>query len=446
MPRNHVSTPSAAEQNALLATSLHRPPPRILVVSQNASIPRDRRVSNELRALAAAGYEVVAICPQGDGFDEAGFERREGIDIFRYRQSAANGTALSYLREYATAFWRIRRLTRRLAGERGFDVVQASNPPDFLLLAVHFLKRRGTTLIFDHHDLAPELLLVKFGDDARVLYRLTRLIERLNFLLADFVLATNESYKRIAVERGGMRPEAVFVVRSGPQLARFGPVGADPALKRGRQWLISFIGEMAPQDGVDHALRALADLLRRRDDWHAIFAGDGGSQGDLIALSRSLGLDDHVEFTGWLEDPELKRVLSSSDICLAPDPKTPLSDASTLVKIAEYMAMSRPVVCYDLAESRVTAGDAASYARPNDPKALADAIDQLLDDPRRRALMGRVGRERVEQVLSWDRASAALLGAYQVALARPNAAGAGRGAWRSAKRRLRRLSGLRPLD
>jgi glycosyltransferase involved in cell wall biosynthesis len=415
---------------------------RVLVVSQNAQLPRDRRVWNELRALSDGGYEVSAICPKGhDGEHTERFERLEGVDIFRFAQPRASGSAISYLLEYAVAFWRIRRLARRLAGERGFDVVQASNPPDFLLMAVYFLKRRGARLIFDHHDLAPELYLARFGDDHRVLYWLTRLLEQINYRLADLVLATNESYKRVALRRGRKRPEDVFVVRSGPQLARFGPIPADEGLKRGHRFLISFIGEMAPQDGVDHALRALAHLLERRTDWHAVLAGDGPARESLEELAATLGLGEHVEFAGWLADRELRTVLSSSDVCLVPDPKTPLSDASTLVKIAEYMAMSRPIVSYDLTESRVTAADAALYARPNDPAAFADAINELLDNPERRAQMGRAGRERVEQYLSWECGSVQLLAAYETALERSSEAPSSRRGWLPA-----RLTAARSLN
>jgi glycosyltransferase involved in cell wall biosynthesis len=393
-----------------------RSTPRVLLVSQNCSVPSDRRVWNELRALAAAGYEVVAICPRGNGVEAASREQRDGVEIFRYAQPRAGGSAVSYLCEYAVAFWQIHRLARRLAGERGFDVVQVANPPDFLLLPVHFLKRRGARLIFDHHDLAPELYVARFGGEGGRVERAMRLLERLNYRLADLSLATNESYRSVALERGRMRPEDVFVVRSGPELARFAPVAPDPTLKRGRRFLIAFIGEMAPQDGIDQALHALAHLLRRRDDWHAIFAGDGPAREHLQALSASLGLDAHVEFPGMLADPELLRVLSSSDVCVVPDPKTPLSDVSTLVKIAEYMAISRPIVAYDLTESRATAGEAAIFV--SDQEAFAEAIEVLLDDPQRREAMGRLGRERVESLLSWEVSRRELLAAYEVALAR----------------------------
>lgn len=403
----------------------------MLVITQNCPVPSDRRVWNELRALKAAGYEVVAICPEGDDRNSGRFERREGIDIFRYAPRHAGGSALSYLREYAAAFWHIRRLARKVAGERGFDVVQASNPPDFLLLAVHFLKRRGARFIFDHHDLAPELYLARFGSGRGIFFRLAVLLEWLNFRVTDLVIATNESYRRVAIRRGGTRPEDVFVVRSGPELGRFQPVAPNPELRRGREHLISFIGEMAPQDGLDHAIRALGHLRELREDWHAVLAGDGPALEGLRALVDELGLNDHVEFAGWLEDVELRTLLCSSDICLAPDPKTPLSDASTLVKIAEYMAMSRPIVAYDLTETRVTADGAASYAGANQPQALALAIAELLDDPERRAAMGRIGRERVERGLSWEHSRVELLAAYEAALARQPARANGRAVLRA---------------
>ncbi|MGA3361546.1 MAG: glycosyltransferase family 4 protein [Solirubrobacteraceae bacterium] len=409
-------------------------PPRVLVITQNCPVPSDRRVWNELRALQQAGYEVVAICPEGDERNSGRFERRDGVEIFRYPPVHASGSALSYLREYAMAFWHIRRLARKVAGERGFDVVQASNPPDFLLLSVRFLKRRGACFVFDHHDLAPELYLARFGEGRGIFFRLALVLEWLNFRLTDLVIATNESYRQVAIRRGGRRVEDVFVVRSGPELARFQPVPGDPALKRGREHLISFIGEMAPQDGLDHAIRALAHLRELREDWHAVLAGDGPSLAGLRELTDQLGLNDHVEFAGWLEDPELRTLLCSSDVCLAPDPKTRLSDASTLVKVAEYMAMARPVVAYELTETKVTADGAAIYAGANQPRAFARAIADLLDDPQRRLAMGRIGRERVEASLSWEHSRVALLAAYEAALRRQPATRA------SGRRRLRTLA------
>jgi glycosyltransferase involved in cell wall biosynthesis len=387
----------------------------VLVLTQNTSLPGDRRVWSEIRSLRAAGYDVSAICPRQAGPADAPFELREGVHIHRYRQPYWAGRLRGYLLEYGVSFWHTHRLARRLAAEGRFDFVQARNPPDFLLLAVLFLKRRGARFFFDHHDLAPELYLARFEGRRSPLYWIARVLERLSFAAADFVLATNESVKRVAVERGGKRPEEVFVVRSGPDIEAFAPVDPDPSLKRGRAHLIAYEGEMNPQDGIDHALYALADLGRRRDDWHAVFAGDGDALRGLRGLTEELGLTDRVEFTGWLSDLDLRRLLCSSDVCLVPDPKNPLSDASTLMKIAEYMAMGRAIVSYDLTESRVTAGEAALYARPNDPADLARAVNQLLDDPELRAELGALGRRRVEESLSWQHSERVLLAAYRAA-------------------------------
>jgi glycosyltransferase involved in cell wall biosynthesis len=340
----------------------------------------------------------------------------DGIAIHRYPMPQASGSVVSYLREYATAFWRTRRLALRLARDGNFDVVQAANPPDFLLRAVRPLKRRGACFVFDHHDLWPELFDTRFEGKGRPLRRVIEAIERRNFRLADLVLAANESHKRVAVSRGGKRPDEVFVVRNGPVLANFHPVPADPGLKRGRPHLISYAGVMAPQDGVDHALYALAHLREKRDDWHAVLAGDGDAVDELRSLARELGLEDRVEFSGWLDQKEIRRLLCTSDVCLVPDPKTALTDASTLIKIAEYMTMSRAIVAYDLTESRVTAGEAALYAKPNDPGDMARAISELLDNPEQRARMGEVGRARVLNGLSWEHSEQALIAAYRAAL------------------------------
>jgi glycosyltransferase involved in cell wall biosynthesis len=257
---------------------------------------------------------------------------------------------------------------------------------------------------------------VRFGSDRGFAWRLTLMLERLTYQLADVVVATNESYRQVAIDRGRKRAEDVFVVRSDPELSRFRLGDPDPELRRGRRHVISFIGRIEPQDGVDHAVRALGHLAERRRDWHAVIAGEGGILPELRRLTAALGLEDQIEYPGWLQDGDLQRLLSTSDVCLVPDPKTALSDASTLVKVAEYMAMARPIVAYDLTETRVTAGAAALYARANDPEDLARAIDELLDDSERRAEMGRIGRERTEQSLSWNNSKVQLLAAYSAVL------------------------------
>jgi len=407
---------------------------------ENNSVPSDRRVWSIATALVRAGYEVEVVCPVGSRENErASFEARDGVRINRYRLAPARGGMSGYLREYATALWRTRRIVRKLVCERPFDIVHSCNPPDFLLFAAWPARRKGARIVFDHHDLTPELFQARFDGSHRLLHRLTLAVERLCYAVADVVLATNESYRQIAQTRGAKLPGEVFVVRNGPDLRRFLAREPDPSLKRGQPHLVGYAGMMAPQDGVDHALRALAVLAQRREDWHAIFAGDGESRAELMRLSSELGLSDRVEFVGWLEDEAMATLLCSCDVCLAPEPYTPLNDASTMIKIAEYMAMSRPVVAYALRESRFAAGDAAVYAEPNDVAAFAERIEELLNDPQRRERMGQIGRERVERELSWEHSERNLAAAYSSAIER---AGHGRAPRRRA-RSLRSRTGPR---
>jgi glycosyltransferase involved in cell wall biosynthesis len=391
---------------------------RVLIISENAPVPADRRVWNISRTLTAAGWQVVIACAQGPDRDDAPYEVLEGIEIHRYPLRPA-GSTLGYAREYGQALWRLRKLVRRLASERRFDVVHACNPPDLLLLAARSLRRQGTRFIFDHHDLVPELYRSRFGRGEDLGYRATLRAERVAYRMADVSLATNGSYARVAVERGGLDPEDVFVVRNGPDLTRFRPVPADPAWRRGRAHLISYLGIMGPQDGVDHALRALAALRELRDDWHAVFVGDGDALPAMRALADELALGDHVEFAGWRGDDDIRLILSSSDVCLAPDPPSPLNDVSTMIKIPEYMALGRAVASYALPESRVSAGDSALYAAPGDPDSLGRCVAELLDDPARRERMGAMARERIETELSWQHSEGALLAAYARVLSRP---------------------------
>lgn len=385
----------------------------VLMLVENMSVPMDRRVWPEAQVLHDAGYEVVVISPRGGDVDVAPFEVVDGIEIHRFPSAGGQGT-LGFVREYVTAFWHVARLTRRLGRQRAFAVVHAANPPDYLLLAARSLKRRGAAFVFDHHDLFPELYRARFGGGHGLLYRLALMLERLSFRLADIVVSTNESYRRIAIDRGGKRPEDVVVVRNAPDTTRFRPGEPDPALRRGKKHLIAYVGVMAPQDGVDRALRALWLLRKRRDDWHAIFAGDGQAYQEVRRLATELGLDDVVEFPGFLHDQAaVARILATADVCLAPEPKDPLNDASTLIKIAEYMAAGCAVVSFDLQESRITAGEAAAYAEPNDESSFAARIDELLNNPDARRRMGEAGRDRVERLYSWERSKAALLAVYE---------------------------------
>lgn len=388
---------------------------RVLILLQNEPLPHDRHVLNESRALVGAGYDVTVICPRGVDHDRAPYEEFEGIKIHRYQPRPAGERTSEYLVEYLAALRDMRRLARRLAREQPFDLVHACSPPDFLLLAALSLRRQGARFVFDHHDLTPELFRSRYGGGP--LYWATLAAEQVAFRSADVVLSVNESYRRIAIERGRRDPADVAVVRTGPDLSRFAPTERDPSLKRGKPYLLAYVGVMGAQDGVDEALRSLAELARQRRDWQAIFMGDGDVLEEMKGLSSELGLGDCVEFMGWVEHDTICRVLSTAELGIAPDPKSPLNDVSSMVKISEYMAMSTPFVSFDLAESRVAAGEAALFAPSGDHAAFARLVGELLDDPARRAEMGAAGRRRVLDSLAWEHQERALLAAYERALA-----------------------------
>jgi glycosyltransferase involved in cell wall biosynthesis len=390
-------------------------PRRALLISENAPVPGDRRVWNQSRALVEAGWSVGVICAAADDREEPATETIEGVEINRYPLRPATGGP-DYGREYAQAVWRIRALVREQMATAPPDIVHTANPPDFLLLAARSARVRGAAFVFDHHDLMPELFRTRYRR-AGLPYKGLLAIERGAMRSADVVISTNESYRLLALERGGVDPENVFVVRNGPDLEHFTPLPPDPELRRGRRFLLGYLGMMGPQDGIDHAVLALAELDRRRgDDWGAILVGEGPVRAEMEALAASQGIADRVEFAGWRGDEGIRRILSTVDLCIAPDPPSPLNDVSTMIKVPEYMAMGKPIASYDLSETRVSAADAAAYADPT-PAALGTLIDELLDDPTRREEMARIAVARVPS-LSWQHSVEVLLEAYERALER----------------------------
>lgn len=386
-------------------------PGSTVILVENLSVPFDRRVWQEAQSLRDAGYAVTVICPQGSKQDTEAHAVVEGIEIHRYPLRPGGRGAFSYVGEYGSALGRTFSLLRRLDRSSRFDIVHACNPPDALILTALPLRRRGAAVIFDQHDLGPELYVSRFGKEGLLRHAMLA-AERMAFATAHVVLSTNDSYRHVALTRGRKSPDDVFVVRSVPDTDRFRPAPPDPTLRGSKAHLLAYLGVMGPQDGVDHALRALAVLRQERDDWRAIFVGAGDVFAEMKALAAGLGLGEAVEFTGRIPDDDVIRILSTADVCLAPDPKNPLNDVSTMNKIVEYMALGRPLVSYDLVEARVSAGEAALYAKPNDVTDFARCVDQLLDSPDDRERMGNAGRRRVEGELSWRRSEEQLLAAY----------------------------------
>jgi len=369
-------------------------------------------VWQEAGALRDAGYAVSIICPTGRGF-EAKFESIDDIHIWRYDLPTEGAGALGYLVEYSAALFWTFVLSLRVLFSRGFDVVHACNPPDLFFLIGGFYKLFGKKFLFDHHDANPELYVAKFGRKD-FLYRVMLLLERWTFRTADVSLATNNSYRRIAIERGGMAPERVFVVRSGPSLERLKIQSAVPALKRGRKHLVGYVGVMGRQEGIDYLLHAASYIVHGlgRRDIHFGLVGGGTSLDQMKAMAAELRIADYVTFTGRVPDAELLAMLNTADLCVNPDVATEMNDISTMNKIMEYMALGKPIVQFDLAEGRYSAQGASLYAERNDPLDMGAKIVELLDDPARRKAMGEFGRRRVMEQLEWRHEAPKLLAAY----------------------------------
>ncbi|MQA03033.1 MAG: glycosyltransferase [Streptosporangiales bacterium] len=387
---------------------------RVLIIVQNLPVPFDRRVWLECQALVAAGYEVSVICPKGAG--DPSYAVVDGVALYKYRPYAPGGGAVGFALEYAYSFLATGWLALRVRGRRRLHVLQACNPPDiFWPIAILLRLLDGCRFVFDQHDLCPELYESRFPTGAKAPYRALRALERATYRAADHVIATNDSYREVAIARGGKRPDEVTVVRTGPDPDRL--VRGEPSepVRRGHKFLVAYLGVMGPQDGVDNVVRAAAHVVHTlgRDDVAFTVIGSGDCFDELVALAAELGLTDHLEFTGRAPDGVVAEVLSTADVGLSPDPKNPLNDVSTMNKTMEYMAFGLPVVAFDLKETRVSAEAAAVYVEPGRVDSYADAIVELLDDDERRAEMGAFGRTRVEDVLAWQHQRPAYLAVYE---------------------------------
>jgi len=404
---------------------------RVLMLVENC-FPADARVRNEAFTLAKNRFHVSVIALRGA--TEPPREIVNGVAVYRVPRI----TLFKKLPDAESS--RVRALLQRLqvvvgyffeygyftlaclvgsfyvAAIDGFDVVHAHNPPDTLFVVGAIHRIFGKKFVFDHHDLSPELYLSRYRKTTDGLVsRSLRLLEKLSLKLADIAIATNESYRAIDIQRHAIDPDKVFVVRNGPDLARVRLVGRDSPLMSMGRTILCYVGAMNPQDGIDYLLRALGHLVHdlKRTDFYCVLIGDGDSREELESQALELGLGEYVRFTGFIPDEDMMRYLSTADICLDPNPSSPLNDVSTWIKVMEYMALGKPIVSFDLKETRISAGEAALYVTPNDEIAFARAIVRLMDDPSKRSQMGAYGRTRVHDELNWDVTSQNLLKAYR---------------------------------
>jgi glycosyltransferase involved in cell wall biosynthesis len=393
---------------------------RILLINETP-VPTDERAWLEARSLAEAGHEVTVVCPWPDPAADR-VHVLEGVTIRTYRPPAQANGVLGYMWEFSYCWARSFATALGQLGRGGFDVIHACNPPDTFFLLGAIFKPFGKRYVFAQHDLCPELWLSRFGAEvaltsrkSRLLHRGLLFLERMSYRVADRVVVPNESYKATARERGGLGDEDVVVIRNGPDLAKVRIVEPDPSLRRGREHLVCYLGIMNPQDGIEYLLDAAAYMIRERgrDDVQFALVGTGDSIDELERRAEALGIAEHLTFTGWISDSDLlSAYLSTADVCVAPDPRTPLNEKSSFMKIMDYMAVAKPIVAFDLPETKVSAGASALYATPNDTSEFGDKVISLLDDPGARAEMGALGRQRVEDELEWEHWARRLVAMY----------------------------------
>jgi len=390
--------------------------PSVLIIVENLPVPLDRRVWQESCALRDAGYDVRVICPQMRGYTETE-ERREGIQIYRHWISEEAGGVTGFFREYASALLGELRLAWRVWRRHRFKIIHLCNPPDLLFVLAWPFKLIGARVVYDVHDLWPEMFEAKFGKRG-ILYWCVRLAERLSYACADVVLATNESVKQVAIARGKKSAEKVFTVRTAPQIAAAG-VAPDPTMKQGKKYLVGYIGVMGNADGVNYLVEAAGHIVHQlgRRDVHFLAMGSGPEYEKLVRLRDQLGLREFVDLPGRVSNEFLFRALETIDLGVACDPINSYNDHCTMNKTLEYMAFGKPQVMFETKEGRTSAGEAASYVGENSAVQLAEAIVGLLDNPEARAQMGQIGRQRTRAELSWEKSVEQLLRAYRIALA-----------------------------
>ena len=385
---------------------------KILIIVENLPVPFDTRVWQEATTLAANGYTVSVICPTGKGYDKEE-ETLEGVHIFRHKLPPEGNGAVGYAREYGSALRAELRLAKKIYKEIGFDVIHGCNPPDDIYLVASFFKKYGVRYVFDHHDICPELFEAKFGNTKSLLYKSQVRLERQTYRHCTFAFVTNESYRKIAIERDKMPPEKVIVLRSGPRLERMRILPPDPSIRRGYPYMVGYVGVIGQQEGIEYILQAAQYIKQHENNVFWGIVGGGPHWEALKKQASDMGLDDCVEFTGRVDDETMLRYLNTADVCVNSDTYNAMNDKSTMNKVLEYMALGKPIVQFDLTEGRFSAQEASLYAKRNDAVDMAQKIQELLQDPEKRAHMGEYGRNRILNELSWEKTSKALLEGYE---------------------------------
>lgn len=386
----------------------------ILIIVENLPLPFDRRVWQQANTLKENGAKVSIICPKAKGYTKR-YECINGIEIYRHPMPTEGKGSFGYFVEYTVAlFWEFI-ISLKIFAKKRFQVIQGCNPPDLIFLIALFYKLFGVKYVFDHHDINPELFISKFNNKG-FFYKSLLTAERLTFLTANYSIATNESYKEIAITRGKMPEDKVQVIRSGPKLDRLKLGSGNIKYKKGRSFLIGYVGVIGKQEGLDLLLESLSFILKERNDVQCAIVGDGTELETIKQLSKEMGLCDYIDFYGRVDDFTMVEILNTADICVNPDTPTEMNNLSTMNKIMEYMALKKPIVQYNLKEGRLSAQGASLYAENTSTIDFAKKIIWLLDNEDERAKMGEIGYNRIINNLSWTHESQKLLKYYEFIL------------------------------
>jgi glycosyltransferase involved in cell wall biosynthesis len=391
---------------------------RVLFIVENLPVPFDTRPWLEAQALKEAGLEVAIICPRGKGY-EAPYELLKGIHIYRHPFPIEAGRALEYILEYGLAlFWELF-YSLKVFHKMRFEVIHVANPPDLLCLIGLFYKWQGVRFVFDQHDICPEVMEAKFGRKG-FLYKALLFWEKVSYRVSNLVIATNESYRDLAIERGNVNPDKIVVVRTGPDLSRIPlEINKDDSLKRGKRFMVGYVGVIEKQEGLDYLVQVVQEIVQgfQRRDILFMIVGGGTYVPFIQELVRKQGLEEYFHFTGRVSDELLFRCLGNCDVCVNPDLFNEASNRSTMRKIMEYMALGKPIVQTEVIEGRYTAQEASLYARPNDSRDFAEKILFLLDHPEEAQRMGVIGKNRINETLHWGVQKQNLIAAYQALFA-----------------------------
>jgi glycosyltransferase involved in cell wall biosynthesis len=386
----------------------------VLIIVQNTPIERDKRVQREIIALRDAGYNVSLICQSSTDHDR--HLSLGGVQIYRYRLKVSGANVFSYFVEYICSFAKISALCLRIYLKHTYNIIHVCNPPDIFFPLGIIIKMLGGSFVFDQHDPTPEIYLSRFKKTIKLIYVLLKMLELFTLKTANAIFVTNESAKGKALLRTGGNNNHIYVVRNGPFITFSEPGEVNHKLKAGHKFLVCCVGAIAPQDGGDYLLKVASHLIvqcKRRDICFAIIGG-GSMLQELKNAAAQMGMDQHIIFTGWIhEERTLRSYLATADVCVSPEPSSSCNDIMTFIKVLDYMCAAKPIVAFDLKETRYSADAAALYAKPNDIVDFAEKISYLLSNPTLRSKMGSYGKERVESVLAWERSKATMLKAFE---------------------------------